>query len=61
MRVKDVQTSVRKLGLTCSWNSDFKEFRVDYKRDDPRWTSESSYHTNDSDDAVGTAKLMAVR
>lgn len=53
---------VRSLGLTCTYNSSFQEFTVNYKSTDPRYrpgNMGTSYYTADADDAVQTAIRMA--
>ncbi len=36
------------------------EWRIDYKRDDPRKTLDSSYFTENREDAIATARVMSV-
>jgi len=59
VRLADVLTAVRALGLTCRYQREFDEFRIDYKRSDPRWSEDSAYFTTYRDDAVATARQMA--
>ena len=51
--------AVRNLGLVCYLSVEWQKFIVNYRRSDPRYTAESSYHTTDADDAVDTARRMA--
>lgn len=59
MTKAQVKEAVKALGLVARWDSDWQEWIVDYKRNDTRWTSNTSYHTADNEDAIGTAKRMA--
>lgn len=63
MTIKQTIVAVHALGLTCSWSAEWKEFRIDYKRDDPRYlgapTFGSDYHADNREDAIGTARAMA--
>lgn len=59
MTILQVCKAVRALGLSCRYDSGYQEFRIDYPRDDPRWTEDSAYFTTYRDDAIGTAQAMA--
>jgi len=59
LTIKTVLQQVRALGLTCRFDSDYQEFVINYKRSDPRWTPDSSYHTPYRDDAIASAKVIA--
>lgn len=59
IRITDVLTHIRKLGLTVSYQPEYQEFRIDYKRSDPRWNEDSAYYTTFRDDAMQTANEMA--
>ena len=50
--------TIRAMGLSCNWNSEWREFCIDYRRQDGRYTTQSSYHCSDSDDAIATAEIM---
>ena len=54
-----VIATVRALGLSVRYQAVFHEWKIDYRQDDPRRSAESAYFTNDSDDAIATAKAMA--
>lgn len=57
-------TTIRALGLSCSYSSDLREYRVDYHRTDSRYVSGelgSAYFTNDAADAIATARAMAAQ
>lgn len=49
---------IRALGLTAKWSTEYQEWTVNYRLDDPRRTKESSYHTDDNVDALATAIRM---
>lgn len=57
--VADVQRRVRHLGLTCRYQPEYQEFKVDYKTSDSRWNEDSAYFTTYRDDAIETAVVMA--
>lgn len=62
--ISDVRAAVHALGLTCSYDAAVAEFRINYRRDDPRWTLNSAYFADGRDlggrlDAVATARTMA--
>jgi hypothetical protein len=59
MTKRQVTLRVRELGLICYWYAEWSEFIVNYRQSDPRYTSDSSYHTNDWEDAIDTATVMA--
>ena len=59
LRVKDVCVKVRELGMTCRYQSEYQEWRIDYPRSDSRWSEDSAYFTTYPDDAIDTAKVMA--
>lgn len=59
--VKEVERAVRAFGLTCRYDSAYMEFRIDYRRHDPRWSEDSAYFTTYRDDAIDTARLMSER
>lgn len=48
---------IRSLGLAVQYNDG--EWKVNYRRDDSRRTPDSDYFTDDKDDAIGTARVMA--
>ena len=50
---------VKALGMRIKWDYEWGEYIVDYKKDDPRWSKNSTYHTDDRQDALDTAKSMA--
>ena len=50
---------IRALGMVGKWSPEYQEWTVNYGLNDYRRTSESSYHTDDSDDAIATARRMA--
>jgi hypothetical protein len=56
MTNKKTFDAIRKMGMAVSLNAG--EWRVDYKRDDPRRTAESCYYTDDKYDAIKTAATM---
>lgn len=55
-RIEDTRKAVQALGLTCSWDSYAREFRINYQGG----VEATAYYTNDHEDAVGTAQAMAV-
>ena len=59
MNDRQVFYAIRKLGMAVMLNAG--EWRIDYKRDDARRTPDSSYFTNDRQDAFNTAIAMAQR
>ncbi len=59
IRVSDVLSAVKALGLTCRYDSAYQEFRINYKRSDSRWSEDSAYFTTYRDDAIATAGVMA--
>jgi hypothetical protein len=59
MTKRDVVLKVRETGLIARWSSEWQEFIVNYRQDDVRRTSDSSYHTSDEADAIATAEYMA--
>lgn len=60
MTIQQTIQAIRAMGLSCNWNAEYQEFRVNYaKRFDSRWTKDSAYFTNDKDDAIATAKVMS--
>jgi hypothetical protein len=56
MTNKQTFYEIRKIGMAVSYNNG--EWRIDYKKDDVRKTTESSYFTEDKDDAIATARVM---
>ncbi len=38
MTIKDTCKAVRAMGLTCRWRAEWNCYRIDYRRDDPRYT-----------------------
>lgn len=58
MTDKQTFDAIRKLGLAVQKNDG--EWRVDYKRSDPRKSLDSCYFTNDKQDALDTAKSMSI-
>ncbi len=56
MTNKETFYAIRKIGMAVSYNNG--EWRIDYKRDDPRKTLDSCYFTEDKDDAIKTAQVM---
>lgn len=58
MSLKNVLAVIRGMGMTATYNPAFKEFRIDYKVSDRRWTPESAYFTQDGSDAILTAQAM---
>lgn len=64
MTIQQAQSLIRRLGLTARWMSDYREMRVDYLPWDSRFTAGelgSKYFTDDLQDAVATARVMARR
>lgn len=61
LRIKDVAPAVRALGLSCVYNSAYQEWKIDYRKQDARWTEDSAYFTTYPDDAVLTAREMSRR
>lgn len=59
LKISEVVRAVRSYGLTCRYSSEYQEFRIDYKRNDYRWTEDTAYFTTYRDDAVETAKVMS--
>jgi hypothetical protein len=57
MTVKDTFYAIRALGMAVQYND--KEWQVNYRREDLRRTPESSYFTNDNQDALDTAIAMS--
>jgi hypothetical protein len=57
MSIVNVLRLIRQMGLTASYNNG--EYRIDFKKDDPRRTAETSYFTTDQTDAFATARFMA--
>lgn len=57
--VREVIETVTALGLRCTYDGAYMEFKIDYKRNDPRWNEDTAYFTTYRDDAVETAKVMA--
>lgn len=53
--------TIKGLGLTARWNSEYHEFVINYRRDDSRRTELSDYHTDDAQDALDTARAMIGR
>jgi hypothetical protein len=59
IRIDDVVKAVRALGLTCRYQPEYQEFRIDYRHGDARWTEDTAYFTTYRDDAISTAAAMA--
>lgn len=59
MTQKQALAWIRSLGLTVSYNPEYREYRIDYKTTDTRKTDDSAYFANDAQDAVYTAQAMA--
>lgn len=59
MTKRDVCQVIKAMGLTAKYSSEWQEFIINYRQDDSRRSEDSSYHTDDADDAIGTAKIMA--
>lgn len=53
------KAAIRATGLTVRYQAEYDEWRIDYKRDDPRWSEDSAYYTTYRDDAIATARVMA--
>lgn len=56
--VKETLATIRNLGISAMYNSEYREYRINYRLDDPRRTEMSSYFTNDAEDAIATARVM---
>lgn len=59
MTKRQTINAIKALGLTARWSVEWQEFIVNYRIGDPRRTSDSSAHTSDASDALGTAQVMA--
>src|SRR3990167_9995461 len=59
MTQQAVRKAVRALGLTCSFNVDTREYRVNLPQ--PYGTEATSYYTEDGKDAIDTAKRIALK
>jgi len=57
MTNKQTFDAIRALGLAAQLNNG--EWQVDYRRDDSRRTPGTRYFTNDKEDALATARVMA--
>lgn len=53
--IKQTLRTIRINGCTAGYRSDLREFRVNVRGGNER----SAYYTNDRDDAIKTAKVMA--
>jgi hypothetical protein len=60
MTKQNVCSVIKSMGLTCKWDSVWQEYCINYRLyDTRRHGNDSSYHTNDNEDAIATAKIMA--
>jgi hypothetical protein len=68
MSIVNVLRLIRQMGLTASYSAEFGEYRINYKKDDPRYVGPdahrkgaggTAYFTNDQTDAFATARFMA--
>lgn len=65
LTLKTLIASIHALGLTCGrYDPAVGELRIDYRRDDPRWTPHSTYFVevrfqDGRRDALATATVMA--
>jgi hypothetical protein len=58
MTKRETVAAIRALNMTAKWSSEWQEFIVDYPLHDSRRTKNSSYHTDNAYDALGTARIM---
>lgn len=49
---------IRRMGLTATYSWDWREFTINFKREDARRTAESDYKTESRIDAIDTAHAM---
>lgn len=59
MTIKQTIDLVRAVGMTCKWQSEYREYKINYSPNDARWSVDGAYFTDDSADAVATARRMA--
>jgi hypothetical protein len=59
LSIKAVKHLVSVLGLDCAYSHDYSEYRVSFKEAKPGDNEDSAYYTNDGDDALETARIMA--
>lgn len=57
LRIRDVKLAVQRVGMTARYRDG--EWRINYPP--PFGTEDTAYYTGDGDDAIGTARDMALR
>ena len=58
MTIKQTLDTIRAMGLSARYNSEYKEYRITVKGLKPAMSEACAYYTNDSNDAIGTAQCM---
>jgi hypothetical protein len=58
MTQRDTIQTIKAMGMTCRYDRVWQVYIVNYRLGDIRRTADSSYDTNDKDDALDTAKAM---
>lgn len=60
MTIQQVTTQIRQYGMVATWQANYEEWRVNYRRDDSRYNGINTvYYTSDVQDAIDTAKAMS--
>ena len=58
MTIHQTLTTIKQMGLSARYNSEYKEYRVTVKTTDHKRAEDIAYYTSDSQDAIDTAKKM---
>lgn len=59
MNKRDTVKVIKAMGLSAKWDREWNEYCINYPLyDTRRHGDDSSYHTDDSDDAIATARIM---